>query len=84
MKIKMLTATKGAANEFGSATKVYYAGEELDTQLPWQARLAQTFVSMGVAAEVQEQPIDYVWTDAIVDEVKKPRKRVVRKKAIEG
>lgn len=76
MKIKMLTATKGASNQFGSATKIYEAGETLDTQAPWQLNLAKAFLSMGVATEVQDHnPID---------EVKAPTKRKVIKKVIDS
>lgn len=50
-KIVMIKSTKGSANEHGSETRVYEAGEELETAQEWQMTLAQSFVEQGFAME---------------------------------
>lgn len=73
--IKMLTSTMGAGDASGATVKTYLAGEELPLSQPWQKKLAETFVSMGVACEVADQ---------VVDEVKKKRTSTRKPKSTEA
>ena len=50
-KIIMIKTAKGTANESGSMTRVYEAGEELETKEEWQKTLAKSFVDEGLAEE---------------------------------
>lgn len=81
MKIKMLTSTMGAADASGATVKSYQAGEELPLSQPWQQKLAETFVEMGVACEIADQ----VQVDEVkMDQDEKPKRRVRRKKSTES
>ena len=51
-KIVMIKSSIGAANEYGSQTRNYMVGEELELKENWQKTLAQSFVDAGVANEV--------------------------------
>lgn len=50
-KIIMIKTAKGTANESGSITRVYEAGEELETKEEWQKTLAESFVEQGLAEQ---------------------------------
>lgn len=55
----MIRSSKGASNEYGSETRVYQVGEELETKEQWQKTLAQSFLDEGSASEIggnQEVP----------------------------
>lgn len=51
-KIVMIKSSIGVANEHGSQTRSYQAGEELEIKEDWQKALAQSFLEQGVANEV--------------------------------
>lgn len=51
-KIVMIKSSIGVANEHGSQTRSYQAGEEIEIKEDWQKALAQSFLEQGVANEV--------------------------------
>jgi len=53
MTVKMLTSTLGSANEYGSKTRMYEAGEEIIIDAPWKQALVDNFIGAGVAEETK-------------------------------
>ena len=53
MTIKILHRCQAAADEHGSSTRYYEVGDTVETGQPWQAKIAQTLVEAGLAAETK-------------------------------
>jgi hypothetical protein len=75
MAIKMLMDVKGSNDENGTSTKLYKAGEELETAQDWQKNLAQRFIEAGMAVETSSITIDEVKSDDSDNEKKKSFRR---------
>ncbi|MEK9767835.1 MAG: hypothetical protein VW683_02840 [Betaproteobacteria bacterium] len=87
MPVVMLQNAKGMADESGAVSKLYEKGDVLDVGKPWQRRLADLFISAGLAEETKVvAPAETKGTgpdaEARGDERSKPaKKRARRKKA---
>tara|TARA_Y100000004_G_scaffold144536_1_gene164661 strand:+ start:375 stop:581 length:207 start_codon:yes stop_codon:yes gene_type:complete len=53
MTIKIIHRCQAAADEHGSATRYYEVGDIVETGQPWQAKIAQSLVEAGYAAEAK-------------------------------
>ena len=53
MTIKIIHRCQVAADEHGSTTKYYEVGDIVETAQPWQAKIAQSLVEAGLAAETK-------------------------------
>ncbi len=53
MTIKILHRCQAAADEHGSTTRYYEVGDVVETSQPWQAKIAQSLVEAGLAAETK-------------------------------
>lgn len=72
-------SAKGSSNKDGTQTRVYNAGEELETIAPWQKNLAQQFIDLGFAVESAKIEIDETKDEAV--EIKPKAKRAYKTRA---
>ena len=51
--IKIIIRCEAAADEFGSTTRYYEVGDEVETTMPWQKKIADQLVEAGFAQEAK-------------------------------
>ena len=72
-KVVMIRDADGAANERGSATRLYKADELIPLDHPWQRELAEVFIKIEAAIEYREPTIEVKKTTPAAQ--KRPQRR---------